>query len=454
MADFEALASRIKGDVIRPSSPDYESTRQIWNGIIDKRPQAIVKCTSADDTAEAVRFAAADGLRVSTRGGGHNVSGSSMAGDIVLDLSPMRSITVDPQTKRARVQGGALLGDIDAATQQHGLAVPVGVVSETGIGGLSLNGGMGFLRNKWGLTCDNLVSAEVVTADGRILTASETSEPDLFWALRGGGGSFGAVTAFEFALHPVGPEVAVLAVFYPAERYQEIAPALMEAVDGLLESCSPLGFFGHVPAAEFFPEEHHGRPFLAVVGAYAGDPKEGESTMQPLRNLGPAMADLSGVLPFIELQRFFDEDYPAGKRYYWKSINLDKGLNASALDVLAKATERAPSPDSTIDVWFQGGAMASVAPDASAFGDRSHPILIGIEANWDDPATDDAQIAWAREVIAELEQFTDAGAYMNFAGSEEEQPSAAQSAYGANFVRLVDIKKAYDPEGVFASNLT
>lgn len=453
MGDFEELASRIKGDVITPSSPGYEDSRKIWSGLIDKRPRAIVECASADDVAEAVRFAAAEGWKVSTRGGGHNVAGSSMAGDIVLDLSSMRSVTVDPQAKRARVQGGALLGDIDAATQKHALAVPVGVVSETGIGGLCLNGGMGFLRNKWGLTCDNLVSAEIVTGDARILTASETSEPDLFWALRGGGGSFGGVTTFEFALHPVGPDVASAVVFYPAERYQEIAPALMNAVDELLESCSPLAFFGHVPPAEFFPEEHHGRPFLAVVGAYAGDPEEGESILQPLRNLGPAIADLSGVLPFVELQKMFDEDYPVGKRYYWKSINLDKGLEASALDVLAKGVERAPSPDSTIDIWFQGGAMASVATDASAFGDRSHPILIGVEANWDDPSTDAAQIAWAREVVTELEQFTDAGAYLNFAGSEEEQPSAAQSAYGANFGRLVEIKKTYDPAGVFASNL-
>ncbi len=440
-----------EGEVILPGDAAYDEARAVWNGVIDRRPAAVARCAGVGDVVVALREARERGLVVAVRGGGHNVAGTGTVDDgLVIDLSPMRQVEVDPARGTARAAGGATLGDLDAATQAHGLAVPVGIVSETGVAGLTLSGGMGWHRRKHGLSCDNLLSAEVVTADGDVLTASPDEHPDLHWGLRGGGGNFGVVTSFELAAHPVGPDVAVAFVLYPAARAAAVFGASDAWTREAIDDVAPIAFIGTVPPAEVFPVEAHGKPFVAVAAVHpqAG---EGEAVLQPLRELGDPIVDLSGVLPYVEAQSLLDEDYPKGARYYWTSINLT-GLSEGALAQLERSAEAAPSGLSTIDVWYQGGAMSRVPAEGSAFGDRSSPILIGVEANWEDPADDEANIAWARRCVEDFRPFSDGGTYLNFPGFLEEGQQQLRDAYGANLARLGEVKKAYDPENVFRVN--
>ncbi|HEX9121911.1 MAG TPA: FAD-binding oxidoreductase, partial [Actinomycetota bacterium] len=340
---------------------------------------------------------------------------------------------------------------LDAATQAHGLATSLGVVSETGVAGLTLSGGMGWLRRSHGLSCDNLLAAQVVTADGDVRMATEDSEVDLLWALRGGGGNFGVVTSFGFALHPVGPDVFFCFIFYPGQIAADVLEACIAYMAEAPDEVSPVSFLGRVPAAEAFPPEWHGKPFVAVAGMYVGDPAQGERVFGPLRTLGSPIADLSGTMAFVEAQKVLDEDYPNGLRYYWKSIEL-QGLGADAIATLMSSAAEMPSGASTIDIWFHGGAMSRVAPEATAFGDRSAPILIGVEANWDDPTADEDNIAWARRCIEDLRAFSSGGSYLNFAGFLEDREQLLRAAYGANYDRLVAVKTTYDPENVFRIN--
>jgi len=448
--DVGALRDRISGSVLTPSDPGYEETRALWNGVIDRRPVAIARCRSDDDVREAIGFGRERGLKIAVRGGGHQVAGTGSIDDgLVVDLSEMNEVLVDPERRTARVGGGARLGDVDRATQEQGLAVPVGVVSETGVAGLTLSGGMGYLRRLHGLSCDNLLSARVVTARGEVLAASEDEHADLLWALRGGGASVGAVTSFEFRAHPVGPDVAFCFVLYRAERGIEILRAADELVGSGPDAVAPLAFYGRVPEAEAFPADAVGEPFVAILAPHPGPAEEGERALRPLRELGEPIADLSGRSTWVEAQQLLDEDYPNGLRYYWTSVEL-VGLPEAALEQLRASAEAAPSDLSTIDVWFQGGAMARVDPEATAFGDRSAPILIGIEANWERAEDDEGNIAWARRCAEELEPFSTGGTYLNFAGFFEEGDEQVRRAVGErNFERLAAVKETYDPDGVF-----
>jgi FAD/FMN-containing dehydrogenase len=450
--DVAAFRDGLEGAVLTPGGAGYEEARRIWNGVIDRRPAVIARCRGTADVAAAVGFARDNDLTVAVRGGGHNVAGmATVDGGLVVDLSALDAVRVDPDHRTVRVGGGAMLGGLDAATQAHGLAVPVGVVSETGIGGLSLSGGIGWLRRKHGLTCDNLLAAEVVTADGEVLAADAGQHAELLWALKGGGGNFGVVTSFEFACHPLGPEVAVAFALYPGARALEVLRQVDRYLAEAPDEVAPLAFFGRVPAAEPFPAEAHGTPYLAVLAPYAGDAEEGEQVLRPLRELGTPIVDLSDRMPYVDAQRLLDEDYPSGRRYYWKSIELAE-LSDDAIGQLMASAGQMRSELSTIDVWFQGGAMGRVAPEATAYGDRSAPILIGVEANWEDAATDEENIAWARRCVDDLRPFSEGGVYLNFPGFMEEREEMLRGAFGANYDRLVEVKTRYDPANVFRVN--
>jgi len=452
-AVVEQFASRLRGELLRPGDAEYEEARQLWNGVIDKSPALIARCAGVEDVVASVNFARENDLLLAVRGGGHNVAGTASAdGGLVVDLSAMKDIEVDPGRRTVRAGAGATIGELDEETQKHGLATPMGVVSETGIAGLTLNGGLGHLRRKHGLSSDNLVSVDVVTADGRFLKASEEENDDLFWAVRGGGGNFGVVTSFEYRLYPVGPEVMCAFVLYPGDRAKEVLRFAEVYMADATDEVSPLAVLGRVPRVEDFPEEWHGEQYVAILAVYAGPVEEGEEALRPLRELGDPIVDFSGPMPYVEVQKLLDEDYPDGWRYYWKSVNVD-GLGDGVIEALIQHAEAAPSDHSTIDLWFQGGAMGRVGAGESAFGDRSAPILLGIEANWEpEPREDEANIAWARGCYADMRRFSGGGVYLNFPGFLEEGQGLMRDAYGENYERLVALKNEYDPANLFRLN--
>jgi FAD/FMN-containing dehydrogenase len=448
----EDLAARLRGEVIRPEDPGYDGARAVWNGMIDRRPALVARCADAGDVAAAVGFARDRALALAVRGGGHGVAGHAVCDDgLVIDLSAMTAIEVDADARTARAQGGCTLGDLDRETQRHGLATPLGVVTKTGIAGLTLSGGMGWLRRKHGLSCDNLVSAEIVTADGRTLTASAGEHDDLFWGIRGGGGNFGVVTSFTYRLHPVGPEVAFCFVLYSAARVREVLRACEAYLAGAPEDVAPLGVLGRVPATEDFPEESHGEPFVALLALHPGDPAEGERILRPLREIAEPITDLSATMPYTEAQAALDEDYPDGWRYYWKSVNVPE-LSDEAIDRLARHAAAAPSAHSTIDVWYQGAAMARVGESETAFANRGEGYLLGIEGNWEAAAGSDEHVAWVRDTVEDMRAFSRGGIYLNFPGFLEEGEQLLRDGYGANYDRLLEVKARYDPANLFRLN--
>lgn len=451
-AAFQRLQTHFSGELIRPGDAAYDQARKIWNGMIDRYPALIARCQSVADVQAAVNFAREQDLLIAVRGGGHNVAGYAVCeGGIVIDLSAMRGVRVDPVARVARVEGGATWGDVDAATQAFGLAAPGGVVSATGVAGLTLGGGLGWLRRKYGLACDNLIAAEVVTADGEVVYTSHGQNPELLWGLRGGGGNFGIVTAFIYRLHPVGPEVAFTLVFYPLYKAKRVLRFHEQFLSREPGNISTIAVLGRVPQAEAFPAEIHGAPFVGLLGMYAGEAAEGMKVMQPLRELGQALVDLSSPMPYTEAQQIYDADYPDGHRYYWKSTHV-AALSDEAIELLVKHAELAPSDHSTIDIWFNGGAMGQARATDSAYGRRDIPYLVNPEANWEHPQDDTANIAWARACLADLERFSAGGMYLNFPGFLEEGEAMIRASYGQNYARLVALKQQYDPHNLFRRN--
>ena len=451
---IDGLRARVRGRLIRPGDEAYEDRRKIWNGMINKHPALIVECTGTADVAAAVGFARDRGLPISVRGGGHNVAGTAIVdAGVVVDLSQMDSVWVDPEHRTARVAGGATLGVLDHETQLFGLAVPMGAVSRTGVAGLTLHGGLGFLTRHHGLASDNLLSADVVTADGRVLRADTRTNTDLLWALRGGGGNFGVVTSFEFRLHPVGPEVWVAIVMYPMEQAPSILKFYREFIASAPDELMSLAVFWTTPGEEPVPEAARRQPTLILFGLYSGPLDEGEHAIQPLREAGTPLVDLSGQMPFVAAQQIFDPDYPDGRRYYWKSLYM-RNLDEEVIGRLAQHAARRLSPLSSLDIWALGGAMSREPAGGSAFARRDAPFLLGIEANWDDPGQDRANIAWAREVFRDMQdRFPDEGVYLNFPGFIEESGPVVEQAYAGNYARLQEIKTKYDPDNLFRSNL-
>jgi FAD/FMN-containing dehydrogenase len=443
-----------RGVLIDPDHPEYDVARAVWNGTVDRRPRIIARCSDTADVAAAVRFGRDRDLAIAVRGGGHNVAGTAVCDDgIVVDLTPMRAVSVDPATSTAVVQGGALWGDVDTATQAHALATTGGIVGHTGVAGLTLGGGIGWLMRKHGLAVDNLLEAEVVTASGDTVRASAHDHPDLFWALRGGGGNFGVVTRFRFALHPVGPVVMAGPVFWAAPDTTQVLRFYRDFVEHAPDELGTVVRLGTVPPLQAIAQELHFRPAVAVATCYAGPVEAGERTVQALRRFGTPLVDLVGPTPYVDHQRGLDDTVPHGWHYYWKATNLT-GLTDAVIDVLAEHAYRATSPRSYAALFHLGGAVSRVPGDATAYPGRQVDHNIVIDAAWL-PEQDDtlgaAEASWAREFLHALDSHR-AGVYVNFLDSDDDA-SRVLEAYGhANYHRLLEVKAKYDPDNIFRSN--
>ena len=451
----EELRMGMRGEVLTPASDKYDEVRLIWNGRShDKRPALIARCTGTADVVTAVNFANENKLLVAVRGGGHNVAGTaSCNGGIMIDLSLMRGVYVHPEAKTARVQGGATWGDVDRETQVFGLATAGGVVSTTGVAGLTLGGGLGNLRRKYGLTIDNLISAEVVTADGRVLTASQSENADLFWGLRGGGGNFGIVTNFEFRLHSVGPMVTLCAPWYPIEAASQVLPKWRDFMELAPEEFSCNAMFWTVPPAPDFPEELHFKRFVGFAGVHCGKVEDGERVTQALINkLGEPMANLSTPIPWTAVQQAFDPFFPKGERLYYFKSRLLRALDDETLKVVAQRAAEPPSPFILVALWPYSGAMQRVNSDDTAFMGREAACLLSVDAIWDDPVDTEAVLSYARRFLAEMEPYSPGGLYVNFAGFGEEGENLVKEVYGTHYARLVALKNKYDPTNLFRLN--
>jgi FAD/FMN-containing dehydrogenase len=451
--ELAELGGRVTGELVLPGSEHYDSARRVWNGVIDRRPLAVLRCASTDDVSAGVAFAARFEVPLAVRGGGHDVAGhGTVDAGLVLDLSPMHDVVVDAAGARVSVGGGATWGQVDAETQLHGLAVPGGVYSRTGVGGLALGGGYGWIRNAYGLTCASILGAELVTAEGDVVTTDARENPDLLWALRGGGGNVGVVTRFEFQAHRVAPEVYVLRVVHDARH-----SAATRALRAFRHFCTTAPFAVSLAAmvgvvaddAEGFPEGSAGVPFVAFAGVFIGDPAEGERVLGPLRRFGEPLLDASGPSTYAAAQRLFDDDYPDGARYYWKSTNLVE-LTDAAIDLVVAAGTSPASRHSTVDLWHIAGAAAQ--PVDGAFSTPHVPFLVNAEANWIDSHHDAKNIAWARGLITALCPYSDGSRYLGFAGFQEEGDSMMRTSYGDHYARLAAIKAQWDPRNVFHLN--
>jgi len=435
--------------VIRPEDAGYDDARALFNAMIDKRPAVIAQCATADDVVAAVRFGRESGLPTAVRSGGHSVAGTStIDGGLVVDVRNLKGADVDPAARTVRCGAGLTWGEFDAATQEHGLATTGGRVSTTGVAGFTLGGGSGWLERRLGLTCDNLLAVELVTADGERVRASETEHPDLFWALHGGGGNFGVATAFEFALQPVGPIVMGGLMLWPGERGREVFAAMREAMDGAPDELAMAAVYLTGPPVEFVPAELQGRLCCGAVVMWAGEsPDEGEPHVRGFRELGPA-ADLVGPMPYVELQRMIDD--PPGLRNYWTGDYLD-ALPDDAIEVFASHSERMPVPSACQSILFPwGGQVARVAPDATPMARReaawiAHPFVL-----WESAADDERHLSWGRGISAAMKPFATGGVYLNFIGNEGRD--RVRAAFGDNYERLARIKAQYDPDNFFRLN--
>jgi len=447
---LESFRASFRGELVLPSEEAYERARRVWNGAIDKRPAVIARCSGVVDVVRAVEFGREHELLVAVRGGGHNVAGHGTCdGGIVMDLSPMRGISLDLARRTITVQAGATWGDVDHETQAFGLATTGGLVSTTGIAGFTLGGGFGWLMRKHGLACDNLLSAEIVSAGGRVLRASADENADLFWGLRGGGGNFGIVTGFEFRLYPVGPVVTAGAIFFPGEAAGDLLRFYREWVEDVPDELTTVVNLATATPAPFLPEEVHGERVVVVSGCYAGTTEEGAKAFQPLKEFGAPIADLIRPIPYSEMQRLVDGQWGPGLRNYFKSSWLQR-LDDEAIETLLAAHEHAASLDTKIQLYHFGGEVARVAADETAFGQRDAPFLLNIAARWTEPA-DDLHIGWARELHAAMRPFATGGVYVNFLGDEGRD--RVRAAYGERtYARLVDLKRSYDPTNLFRVN--
>jgi FAD/FMN-containing dehydrogenase len=437
----DRLRQHLRGELVRPGDPAYDEARKVWNGAVDKRPAAIVYCTNADDVVQAVNFARATNYRVAVRSGGHNVAGLSVCDDgVVIDLSRMKAIEVDPVRCVARAEAGLSLGEFDAATQAHGLATTMGVNSDTGIAGLTLGGGFGKLGRKYGLTCDNLIAADIVTADGRLLHASASEHSDLFWGLRGGGGNFGIVTAFEYQLHGVGPDLLVGSVLHPFDHARGAIKFYHEFSRRAADALSVDAALVTLPTGE--------RAF-SISACYIGHPEAGKDALDPLLNFGSPIDSSIAVRPYLQIQSAGDSLFPRGRRYYWKAQFL-REISDGAIDALLEIYPKAPTPSALLIFQQVGGAIARVPSSESPYANRDALYDCFPLAIWDSPADDQANIRWARELWSAVSPYSTGGVYANNLGDEGED--RVRAAYGENHARLVALKNEYDPTNFFRLN--
>ena len=451
-ATVSELAAGIHGNVICPGDPTYDEARALWNAAHDHHPALIVRVAGPADVAAALRFARSEKLEVAVRGGGHSIPGfSGVDGGVVIDLSLMRGVLVDPIGKRAIVQGGATWRDVDLETQAHGLATTGGLVSTTGVGGFTLGGGIGWLMRRYGLACDNVIAADLVTADGEFVRASATDNPDLLWALCGGGGNFGVVTSFEFSLHQVGPTVAGGVVFYSGDDAEKVLRAWREWLPSAPEELTTLVNLSTAPPAPFLPESAHGKRFAAIAGVYAGPVEAGLEAWAPLRAIAEPVADLIGPIPYVGMQGLLDALHPKGDGNYFKSHHMTD-LPDEAIDALVAGHQAVTSPQNEIHVHDLRGAVARGPANGSAFPHRDAPYVLNVIGKWPAGTQGDAHIEWARDVVESMEKFGTGSAYVNFLGDPEDT-DRLRSAYGPEtYDRLVAIKDKWDPENVFHLN--
>lgn len=443
------LDARLRGRLLTLDAPGYDEARTIWNGMIDRHPSLIARCAGAADVIHTVNFAREHGLLVAVCGAGHNIAGNAVCDrGLMIDLKPMKSVRVDPEARTARVDPGCTLADFDHEAQAFGLATPVGINSTTGIAGLTLGGGFGWLSRKYGMTVDNLLSADVVTANGRLVHASETENPDLFWAIRGGG-NFGVVTSFEFRLHPVGPEILSGLIVHPFEAAPEVLHFYRDFVADLPDETAVWVVLRKAPPLPFLPEEWHGREVVVLAAFHVGDMAEGERILEPLRRFGQPLADVIGPHQYVDWQRAFDPLLTPGARNYWKSHDFSE-LSDDLLGTLIDYAGRLPSPQAEIFIGQVGGQMGRVDPEATAYPHRNAAFIMNVHGRWERPPDDDACIAWARALFQDTAPFTTGGVYVNFLTHDEDD--RVRAAYGPNYERLVEVKDVYDPSNLFRLN--
>jgi FAD/FMN-containing dehydrogenase len=449
-ASMQELQESLRGELIRPSDPRYDDARAVWNGSIDRHPAMIVRCAGVADVRRAVEFARSQDLLVAVRGGKHSLPGfSTCDGGMVIDLSQMKGMRVDPARQTAVAQGGLTWGEFDHEAQAFGLATTGGLISTTGIAGFTLGGGIGWLMRKHGLTCDNLIGADVVTADGELVRASAEENPELFWGLRGGGGNFGIVTSFEYRLHPVGPVVMAGPVFYKGDRAQEILRFYREWVRGLPDEATTMLNLAVAPPAPFLPAEIHGERVVVLLGVYAGPVEDGERVMAPLRELGDPVADLMGPIPYVAMQGLLDAIYPAGVQNYFKAGFVNE-LSDEAVETLAAHHQGVTSPMSEIHLQHFGGAVARVPEADTAFGDRSAGYVLNVIARSEQADGFDEHVGWARDLYDAMEPFATGGSYVNFMSVGDDR---VREAYGGEkYEQLVALKDRYDPTNLFRLN--
>ena len=448
--DVDRFSSLVRGSVLHPDSPAYDQARALWNAMIDRRPGLIVECVQPDDVTLAVRFAREHDLLLSIRGGGHNIAGhAACEGGLMISLARMRSVRVDPETRLVTVGPGATLGDLDAATQSYGLAVPTGINSTTGIAGLTLGGGVGWLGRTHGLTIDNLVSVQMILASGERVEASTSENADLFWAIRGGGGNFGIVTSFTFRAHAVGPEVLSGIVVHPMTDAPSVLRAYREFTAAAPDRATVWAVLRTAPPLPFLPEHTHGTPVVVLAAFYDGDMSEGERVLAPLREIGQPMADAVGPHAFTAWQKAFDPLLAPGARNYWKSHDLEE-LSDGLLDAVIETCQTLPDPQTEIFIAQLGGVQSRVADNGTAYHGRNAAFLINVHGRWTDPSKDDPCAAWCRTAFDRMAPFAMASAYVNFL-TDEEAPRL-QSAYGEAWRRLREVKGRYDPDNRFRVN--
>ncbi len=448
---LETLRAALRGQLILPDDLEFESARRLWNGVFDKCPALIVRCVETADVITAVNFAREHQLRVAVRGGGHSAAGHSMSeGGMTIDLSGMKSISVDPVTRVARAEAGLLLGELDQATQAYGLAVPAGQISHTGVAGLTLGGGVGWLMRKYGLTIDNLLAVEIVTADGRLLTASESINPALFWGVRGGGGNFGIVTTFTFRLQPVGPEILGGPVLYSLDKAANVLRVFRQFMTSAPDELTVFAVLLTVPPAEPFPPHLHGKQMLVLDTCYAGPIAEGEKVIKPLRSLDTPDLDLLGPMPYVVRQSMLDASAPVGMHYYTTASYL-QDLRDEAIETLVAHFAHVTNPLIHLTVSRLGGAIARVAEDATAFSNRDSAYLLWLIGMW--PPDDEAasHVQWVKGLSAAMQPFKSGGVYVNALGKEHRE--RVEAAYGAEkYARLQILKQKYDPTNFFQHN--
>ena len=450
-ADVGAFSKQISGGVLGAADDAYDEARKVWNATVDRRPALIARCLTTSDVQAAVRFAAAHTMLVSVRGGGHHIAGNAVAeGGLMIDLSGMRTVGIDARTRTARVDAGALLADLDRESQAHGLATPLGINSTTGVAGLTLGGGFGWLSRRYGLTIDNLRGATIVTADGAVHGVSASAEPDLFWALRGGGGNFGVVTSFEFQLYPVGPEVYAGLVVYPFAQAQKVLRAWRDFTASSPDELSVWTVMRKAPPLPFLPAAAHGTDVVIFALVYSGNVEAGERAAAPVLQFGEPTASAVGPSPYAGFQQAFDPLLAPGGRNYWKSNNFSK-LSNEALDVMIASAAKLPGGECEIFVAQLGGAMARVAPTATAFVGRDAHYIMNVHGRWSDARDDERVRAWARKVFQDAAPHATGGGYVNFLTDDEAERVAA--SYGVNHSRLQAVKQRYDPGNLFRMNL-